>query len=160
MVASISRLSAIRKASRWQRKGAKWHFHMLSPGCLFNPTKDHELFLESDHGSFVVKSHRKFFDIPLQLSRLLRRRITTPFRRSLPSEKVSRILARARHLSRKKIRWHHHLLFSHCLFNKKIGKWVIAFEDPLNNELIEIVYPHFPAKDLQKIEKLFYSQHQ
>ncbi len=158
MVSHISKLSAIRKAARLQRSGRDWHFHMLSPGCLFNPTKEHELFLESGRGSFVVKSRKPFTDVPLILGKLLRRGIATRFRSSPASGKISKLAARAKHLSAKRIRWHHHLLFPHCLFNKRVGKWVIAFEDPLENKLMEVVYSHFPAKDLQKIEKLFYSQ--
>lgn len=160
MVSHISKLSAIRKAGRWQRTGAKWHFHLLSPGCLFNPTKWHELYLESSHGNFLARSHRPLTDIARHLVQVLHgekiARVTT----SPASGKISPLLKRAGHLSHKKVKWHHHLLFPHCMFNKQWGKWVLALEDPLNNKLIELVYPHFPQSDLIKVEKLFYSQKQ
>ncbi|MFH1246809.1 MAG: hypothetical protein V1644_00355 [Candidatus Micrarchaeota archaeon] len=158
MVHHISKLSAIRKANRWQRSGVQWHFHLLSPGCLFNPTKNHELYLESKHENYVVQSHRPLTSIARFLAEILHGKDITLFSTSPASGDVEKILKRARDLSKKRVKWHHHLLFPHCIFNKKWGKWVLAFEDPLNNKLTELVYRNFPEKDLRKVENLFYSQ--
>ncbi len=158
MVSHISKLSAIRKASRWQAKGVQWHFHLLSPGCLFNPTKWHELFIESSHGNYVARSHKPLTEIARSLVHLLHGREVTEYSSSPASGNVERILKRGKELSKRRIKWHHHLLFPHCMFNKKWGKWIIAFEDPLENKLTELVYQHFPESDLRKVEKLFYSQ--
>lgn len=159
MASRISKLSAIRKASRWQRKGAKWHFHLLSPGCLFNPTKWHELVLESaGHGNYLVRSHRPLVEIARHLAQILHKGKSAKVQTSPGVSKVSILLKRAEHLNHKKVKWHHHLLFPHCTFNKQWGKWILAFEDPLNNRLTELVYQHFPESDLKKVEKLFYSQ--
>ena len=157
MVSRISRLSAIRKAGRWQRGGQEWHFHLLSPGCLFNPTKTHELFLESKRGAFVVKSHRSLTGIGRVLSHLLhssRLRVSVSPR----NPTMSKLLDRVEHLTSKRIKWHHHVLFPHCMFNKRWGKWTIAFEDPLNNKITEVVYPNYPEADVAKLEKAFYLQ--
>ena len=158
MVSHISKLSAIRKASRWQRKGVKWHFHLLSPRCLFNPTKGHELFIESGKGNYVAKSTKPLTEIARHLAQLLHGEKITKIATSLSSGQIKTLLKRAEHLNHKKIRWHHHLLFPHCMFNKKWGKWIIALEDPLENKLTEIIYPHFPKSDLKKVENLFYGQ--
>ncbi len=152
----ISRLSAIRKASRWSNSGIDWHFHLLSPVCLLNPTKWHELFIESTKGAFVAKSHR---DLSKNAHYLFHaqfksqsKEVTSPH-----SAAFSKILNRAKHLGKKGIRWHYHFLPSRCIFNKHLGKWAIILEDPLNNKIIEVVYPHYPMQDLSKIETLFYS---
>ncbi len=158
MVSHISKLSAIRKASRWQRGKVAWHFHLLSPGCLFNPTKMHELFLESTKENYVVKSHKPLTEIARQLVKLLHGRDITKFSSSPASGNVEKLLKLAKDLTKRKLKWHHHLLFPHCMFNKKWGKWILAFEDPLNNKLTELVYSHFPETDLRKVENLFYGQ--
>lgn len=158
MVHRVSKLSAIRKASRWKRAKVQWHFHLLSPGCLFNPTKTHELFLESSKGNYVVKSAKPMTEIARLLVKLLHGGDITKFSASPASGNVETLLKRGKELSKRKVKWHHHLLFPHCMFNKKWGKWVLAFEDPLENKLTELVYQHFPEKDLRKVENLFYSQ--
>ncbi|MDP3741715.1 MAG: hypothetical protein Q8R15_00195 [Candidatus Micrarchaeota archaeon] len=158
MVSQVSKLSAIRKASRWQRGKVAWHFHLLSPGCLFNPTKTHELFLESSKGNYVVRSHGTLTEIAKHLVQLLHGRDITEFSSSPASGTVEKLLKQAKELNQRRVKWHHHLLFPHCMFNKKWGKWILAFEDPLNNKLTELVYPHFPEKDLRKVENLFYGQ--
>ena len=158
MVSRISKLSAIRKASRWQRRGVQWHFHLLSPGCLFNPTKMHELFIESKRGNYVARSHKPLTEIARLLVQLLHGRDITQFSSSPASGNVEKILKQAKQLSEKRVKWHHHLLFPHCVFNKKWGKWILAFENPLDNKLTELVYAHFPEKDLRKVENAFYGQ--
>ncbi|MDP3741714.1 MAG: hypothetical protein Q8R15_00190 [Candidatus Micrarchaeota archaeon] len=158
MVSRISRLSVIRKASRWTSRGIKWHFHLFSPNCLLNPTKRHELVLESENGTYFAASHVSFMDTGKSLLHLLdfaqRKGPTSPH-----AVVLSKVLMRARRLSNKKIRWHNHLLLPKCAFNKLAGKWVIVFEDLLNNKITKISYQHYPQVDLLKFDELFYSQH-
>ncbi len=158
MVSRISRLSVIRKASRWNHSRIKWHFHLFSPNCLLNPTKSHELVLESENGVYFAASRSSFMDTGKHLLHLLdnaqSKGPTSPH-----ANVLSKVLIRARHLSNKKIRWHNHLLLPKCVFNKLAGKWVIVFEDPLNNKITEIAYRHYPRVDLLKFDELFYSQY-
>src|SRR3989344_1314937 len=98
MVSTISRLSAVRKAGRWQRKGYDWHFHLLSPGCLFNPTKTHELFIESNRGNYVVRSHKSLTETASQLVPLLRQRQTTRFSSTPVKGKLTPILERVKQI--------------------------------------------------------------
>ncbi len=157
MVSKVSQLSIIRKASRWNKRKVTWHFHLLSPGCLFNPTKQHELFLESRFGAFVSKSKSPLGKIARNLVNLLDVR-RTKLVATTHAAVFSKILKRGEQLTAKKIKWHYHLLFPLCTFNNRVTKWVIVFEDTLENKLTEVVYPHYPAADLKKLEKLFYSQ--
>ncbi len=157
MVSKISRLSAIRKAIRWTRNGVDWHFHLLSPGCLYNSTREHELFLESKFGAFVARSWRSLVTIAKHLLHLLEKRNVKRVSAS-SALGIGKVLLQAKHLNDKKIRWHHHLLYPHCVLNKKRGKWAIIFEDPLNNKVTELFYSSYPGKDLNKLELLFYKQ--
>ena len=157
MVSTISRFSVIRKAARWTKFNLPWHFHLLSPGCLFNPTPRHELYLESGHHSFVVKAHSSLVNVARHLVQFFKdTKLKTETSPSSPN--FGKVLAVAKHLSEKKVRWHHHLFYPNCVLNKKWGKWVIVFEDPLNNKMYQVVYPHYPSADLAKLEHAFYKQ--
>ena len=74
-----------------------------------------------------------------------------------PNNHLMSIIRRAMELNKKKIQWHHHLLFPDCIFNHH-KKWNIVFEDPENGKKTETFYDSEPKDDLLEIEKLIYSQ--
>jgi hypothetical protein len=79
---------------------------------------------------------------------------------SRPSPAAERILERAKQLNSQGKRWHHHMLFPICRYNRHSGKWVIVFEDRKANGIIESLSDDEPKGDLRYIETLFYQQKQ
>jgi hypothetical protein len=75
-----------------------------------------------------------------------------------PGENLKIMLEKAKKFNEAGIIWHHHLLFPNCIFNRHPGKWVIFFEDPEENKVIESITDEDPIEDLRKIEILYYAQ--
>jgi len=144
--------------------GKKWHFHILTPECQLNESKDYALILEnsSDGEDYVCHSGKPYMGVGQELVKLLHGddviKAAKAEKPQPPSEAVEKLLKRARALMDKGIFWHHHTLFPDCRFNQHKGKWVIMFEDQERGEVIESVSDSEPKSDLQQIEGLFYSQ--
>jgi len=41
----ISIEKVVKLAVQWQSEGKKWHFHMLTPDCIFNERNDKHAFV-------------------------------------------------------------------------------------------------------------------
>ena len=51
------------KAKQLEKQRKKWHFHMLTPNCVFNKHKDKHAFIlenETDKENFVVYSSERY----------------------------------------------------------------------------------------------------
>ena len=62
------------KARLWQAQGKRWHFHMLTPGCVFNERRaKHAFVLENrtDHQTYVVYSDEPHMEADRELVRML-----------------------------------------------------------------------------------------
>ena len=58
------------KAKEWQSQGKKWHFHMLTPDCVFNENKEKHAFVlenRTDDETFVVYSEKRYMDLGQKL---------------------------------------------------------------------------------------------
>ena len=152
-------------AEKLVKKERKWHFHTLTPGCVFNKDKRFALVMEnsSDKKQFVSFSLKK----PAKTGQILVEMLhgkgiskKNPSARSglKSSRKVTQMVERAIELNNKGFTWHHHLLFPDCIFNKDSRYWTLVFEDPLNGEVIEEMSKDKPIAALQQIEPLFYAQ--
>ncbi len=144
------------------RKGKKWHFHMLTPDCMFNKKKGkHAFILEntSDKENYVVYSDKRYMEEGQQLVKTLHgNKIVDKSKGATSNKIIGTIIQRAKEMNNKNIPWHHHMLFPNCMFNKNSGKWNIVFEDKESNKILESVYDSEPTKDLRKIEVLYYKQ--
>lgn len=142
----------------------KWHFHILTPECQLNTSGKYALVFENltDKKSHVVYSTEPYMDVGKELVSLLHGADVVndeaKQKSSAPSEQVSALLQRAKELMRKKIFWHHHMLFPGCTYNTHGNTWVIVFEDSETGERIESISAQEPTSDLRHIEGLFYSQ--
>ena len=160
--ASIEKI--VELAEKWQAEGKAWHFHMLTPGCMFNDISDkHAFVLEncSDKETYVTYSDERYMQQGKHLVKLLHgENITTSDQSSAksPSSTVQEIVKRAESLNSKGLTWHHHMLFPNCIFNKQAGKWNIVFEDSESGELLEATYDSEPKSDLSSVEELYYAQ--
>ncbi len=160
-----STIEEIKKtAQEYATSGIKWHFHILTPECKLNTTKEYALILEnaSNDTKYVCYSETPYMTIGKELVQLLHGKNVIKKdeeKKELPpSPQVEKLIQRAKELTEKGIFWHHHMLFPYCSFNNQKGKWVIIFEDKENNTIIESISETEPKSDLQHIEALFYSQ--
>ncbi|MBS3114392.1 hypothetical protein J4448_04785 [Candidatus Woesearchaeota archaeon] len=160
-IINIKKLVSIAKKFHSQRK--KWHFHMLTPNCIFNKKDKHAFMLENIEYKeiFIVYSDKRYMKEGKELVKLLYGESIIEEKRlksKITNKRVLRILKKERRLNKLGIEWHHHLLFPECIFNKHKGKWCILFENPENNEMIESISKSEPIKNLRAIETLYYQQ--
>lgn len=151
------------KAKAFQKEGKKWHFHMLTPDCMFNQRKDKQAFIlenQSDGEVFVVYSDKRYMEEGQTLVKMLHgEKIVgqeAGSQEEHPNLKI--IIEKAKRFNEQGIHWHHHTLFPECIFNKHKGKWCLVFEDKEEGKVIEATYDDEPKQDLSKIEVLYYAQ--
>ncbi|MFH1294627.1 MAG: hypothetical protein ABIH90_01645 [Candidatus Aenigmatarchaeota archaeon] len=159
--ASIDAIVA--KAKDYHSKGKSWHFHMLTPDCVFNKKHKHAFVLEnrSDNQTFVAYSDKRHMDAGQELVRLLHGdEILQPSHGTKTGSKIDGIIETCKELNRKNQHWHHHMFFPDCIFNEHKGKWSIVFEDKTTGNILTALYGTEPTNDLRRIEVLFYAQNE
>ncbi|CAN5420299.1 hypothetical protein BH09PAT4_BH09PAT4_02640 [soil metagenome] len=113
-----SSLTKIReKALNYKTAGSAWHFHILSPACLFNLDKEQYAFvLEGPDGALVHYSGKPEKELGGELSPLLHKlgTVTEPGPEYRPTKDMQTIIERAKELNTEAIAWHHHVLFPGC----------------------------------------------
>jgi hypothetical protein len=152
----------IDSAKAINNKKLGWHFHILTPECVFNDKNMFALVLENTSGNEVLVNYsedkqEREGKILLELLHGIKAdklQVSTV----KVSPKVKEMEKRANELINKGVNWHHHALFPNCTFNKNKGKWVLMLEDPETKQVIENVTDYKPEADLQVIEPLFYHQ--
>ena len=58
-IEGVSIKRVVELAEQWQSEGKKWHFHMLTPDCVFNERNDKYAFVlenRSDQDTYVAYS--------------------------------------------------------------------------------------------------------
>ena len=160
----VSLDEAVRHAEDAQRAGNSWHFHMLSPTCLFNSMKTkHVLLVENctTGVEYAAESDERPAEIGKKLVALLHGNAILSGQgeaHSGTNPNTRKILSRARELNEQGVAWHHHMLFPDCSLNQNRGKWTLTFEDPITGEILTAAYPVEPKADLKEVEALFYAQ--
>lgn len=161
---NLSPSNILEKARELSKNKKSWHFHILTPECIFNKEDKYALILENstDGESYVHYSKKAEMRTGEKLVKLLHGKDVVDKKdnkeKKNPSKTILKIVKRAKELIDKGQYWHHHMLFPDCIFNKHKGKWTIIFEDQENNEVLESVTDHEPKEDLKLIEPLFYKQ--
>ncbi len=140
---------------------SKWHFHMLTPDCVFNQEKEkHAFVLEANSKCLVFYSNEKQLETGQKLVRLLHgNKILEESNAEISQASEGNFLTdKAKECNEKKIIWHHHMLFPECSFNKDKGKWKIVLEVDGEKKVFEANYPAEPSSDLRVIELLLYKK--
>ena len=161
----VTAAKILKTAEKFKKHGKKWHFHILTPGCVFNEEKQFSLILENttDEEQLVHHSFKKPYEAGKKLVEMLHGKGISKKNPSAGSgfklsPKVKQMIERAIELNIKGFSWHHHLLFPDCIFNHDTRYWTLVFEDPLNREVIRDMSKEEPKEALKKIEPLFYVQ--
>jgi hypothetical protein len=152
------------KALEHYEAGLTWHFHVMTPNCMFNEQPKYALLLETPTGTVVhySDSAEPVTKLGKELAPLAHKadvlqRASAP-KGYAPSPAVGQIIARAKELNAKQVEWHHHVTFAGCQFNKGGHKFTLVLEDPESGKTLESVSDEEPINDLRQIEPLFYSQ--
>ena len=96
----------VEKAKGFQRDGKKWHFHMLTPDCMFNQRKNkHAFVLENttDSEVFVTYSEKRYMKEGQDLVKLIHGESILEDKEtgeSKEDESIKIMLERARELAR------------------------------------------------------------
>ncbi len=153
-------------AALWEDQGKIWYFHMLTPDCALNQ-QDVKYALvmgnSTDSDTWVVYSNQELVKLGQALVRMLHgdAAINVEAAASSPARLgLASILKQLDRLNATGQRWHHHLLFSDCVFNNHPGIWTILIEqvdeDGMMN--INLLSEEEPVDDLPQIEVSYYGQ--
>lgn len=137
----------------------KWHFHILTPTCYLNDSKQYAFILEIPHKAYVHYSDKIEKKLDKELVALLhgkkvlhKETIDSIYE---PSETVKKMVAKAKELNQRGIEWHHHMLFPNCNFNQDRPKWALLLESSQDTEVLKNLSDEEPLNDLKQIESLF-----
>ncbi len=154
----------IEKATECHRQGKRWHFHMLTPGCMFNTRGDRYAFVlenSADGATYVVYSGQPSKEAGQTLVQMLHGHRILDESQAIAAARnpvFEAALGRAREMTARGAAWHHHMLFPDCLFNPQRGRWNIVVEDTENDQILQSTYDEEPARDLRELEVLFYQK--
>jgi hypothetical protein len=148
------------KAKDYHQASIKWHFHIMSPACVYNKGDKFAFILEGPEATYIHYSDKAEKELGQGLAPLLHGEkvldSTSTDTGYLPRPEVAHILERAVQLNKDGQTWHHHMLFPTCTFNQYQPKYVLLLEDPETSELLTSLSDIEPTNDLKKIESLFY----
>ncbi len=171
-------------ALRLQAEGKSWHFHLLTPACVFNEREDAHAFVLEDMtdgavfvayavgetqsgdahtGYAAVDLPARYMEIGEELVRVLYGDSILDMEQGTTASEnadMQKILDRARELNEQGVPWHSHLLVPGCMFNQRPDRWGLVFEDSTSDEAVVVRYDQDPVDDLRRIEVLYYEQDQ
>lgn len=148
------------KAKDYHHTQVKWHFHIMSPTCVYNKSDKFAFFLEGPEATYVNYSDKAEKELGQELAPLLHGEKVLYSASTdvsyVPSPEVTRIINRAKQLNNDNKDWHHHMLFPNCTFNQHKPRYALILEDPETNDLLSSLSDAEPTNDLKQIEGLFY----
>jgi hypothetical protein len=148
------------KAKDYHQKGVMWHFHIMSPACIYNKNDKFAFVLEGPEAAYTHYSDKAEKELGQELAPLLHgEKILDPASTDAgysSNPEVARIIERAEMLNDHGQTWHHHMLFPNCIFNQHKPQYALVLEDPETGELLTSLSDTEPTNDLKKIESLFY----
>lgn len=153
-----------KKVLDWHKQKKRWHFHLLTPDCIFNQKNGQNAFVVeniSDQIVFIIYSSKRNMLLGKKLLSLLHgSKILDRNDQGIKSSNRSfeNILKKITIMNQKDIVWHHHMFFPECVFNSHKGEWNITFEDQEADKKIEALYDKEPIDDLKRIEIFYYEQ--
>jgi hypothetical protein len=160
----ISERDLIELARSLHSDAKTWHYHLLTPNCLFNSSAQYALVLEdiSMGEVFILYSDAAKIDLSSELATMLHGKEVMDNANArtdyIPNQIVARMLILINELKREKIIWHHHVFFPECTFNSNLGQYKLVVENPKTLTYLESISSYEPIEELKQIESAFYSQ--
>ena len=140
--------------------GTKWHSHVLSPGCAFNPYDGLYAIVIEDDGTHVayIAPSEGFPEVDKTFVKMLHGDDILDegaARAADPAEAAgSTLLARVREIDAQGVHWHHHMNFPACALNPHRGRWAITVESATGT--FSESYEHEPKAVLREIEVIYF----
>lgn len=159
---NIEREDVLPTVQGWEGAGELWHFHVLTPTCVFNSNfgQEHRIVLEncSTAKPQVVLCELQDMEIIGQLARMVHSEVLEPISQGPIAPWAIAWLGRMQYLNDAGIRWHHHLLFPHCQLSSYTEEWVLVFEDSEKPEPQIQRFASKPSREFGEIERLYWAQ--
>lgn len=141
-------------------KRVRWHSHVLSPGCSFNPFKDkYAIVVENDNArrAYVAPSDG-FPEVDKEFVKRLHGDdiLDEGKAESDPAKlaETSPMLRRLGEIDHRRIAWHHHMNFPDCALNPHPGRWAITVES--DEGTFSESYEDEPTDILRAVEVLYF----
>ncbi|QIB34962.1 hypothetical protein [Ancylobacter pratisalsi] len=140
--------------------GTKWHSHVLSPGCTFNPYEGLYAIVVEDDGAHVayIAPSQGFPEVDKTFVKMLHGDDILDegtARAADPAEVAgSALLARVREIDAQGVHWHHHMNFPACALNPHRGHWAITVESDAGT--FSESYDDEPKTVLREIEVIYF----
>lgn len=153
----VSILELEKKVARFASSGAKWHFHMLPSGCMYNERPQNAFIVEdvSEDLSYIGYSVEPQLELSNKLTHILESShiIENLSEYKLTEEEIGYV-AHARELVKTGKDWHYHVLQPQCIYNEKQSKWMFVFESEEMGDVTELAYETEPALLARELELL------
>jgi hypothetical protein len=137
---------------------ANWHFHVLSPVCLYNPFPDHFALVIEEDGNLpmIADAGTTFPEVDKDLVKLLHGQDILDARMTSDvTAASSRLLSHVKALQDAGEAWHHHMHFVGCVFNPHPGKWSISIES--RDTFFAEAYSEEPVEILREVEVIYFA---
>lgn len=153
----ISKFELTHKVEGILKSGSKWHFHILTPRCMFNGRAQYAFVLEntSENKVYIHYSIEPLKDLEKELQTKLSdisSEVLVETMSLIDSEKA--LLDHANKLNKEGKDWHYHQLSPGCTFNEEGDKWKFIFEGEDANDIHEFTYKKKPLLLIQSVEKI------
>ncbi|MCB4769683.1 hypothetical protein LGR54_13785 [Ancylobacter sp. Lp-2] len=140
--------------------GKKWHSHVLSPGCAFNPYPTlYAIVVEDDaeHVAYIAPSDG-FPEVDKQFVKMLHGDdildATAAAAEDPAAVAGSALLKRLREIDAQGVHWHHHMNFPDCALNPHRGHWALTVESDAGT--FSESYHDEPKAVLREIEVMYF----
>lgn len=140
--------------------GKKWHSHVLSPGCAFNPYPAlYAIVVEDDagHVAYIAPSEG-FPEVDKTFVKMLHGDDILDEAAAAAGDPAlvagSALLAKVREIDAARIAWHHHMNFPDCALNPHRGRWAITVESDAGT--FSESYDDEPKAVLREVEVLYF----
>ncbi|KRB31165.1 MULTISPECIES: hypothetical protein [Mesorhizobium] len=143
-----------------QAAGRRWHSHVLSPGCDFNPYDGlYAIVVEDDaDGVVYIAPSDGFPEVDKVFVKMLHGDDILDVQATLGENgelaRTSALLARVVEINSQGIAWHHHMNFPDCVLNPHRGRWAITVESASGT--FSESYEAEPKSVLREIEVLYF----
>ncbi len=125
--------------------GAKWHFHILNPRCMFNGRPQYAFILEntSENKAYIHYSVAPQNELGEDLAKRLHGSSVTNENNTSEvalNEVEQELVKHAQELNKESKEWHHHVLPPDCILSQNKDKWTFVFEGEDANDIQKMEY--------------------
>jgi hypothetical protein len=160
------------KATKFKQADIEWHFHMISPKCIFSQSKEqYQIIVENQSSDEVLSSY--FSENPKKETRQMAELLYGPdfltkeenTDEAIPvdqkfhkNDAFQTIMKAAKACRDSGAAWHNHHFPPQCILNVQEGKHCIVFEDETADEALYAYFEENPLEALSELEKIYFAK--